>query len=139
MTAYVVDSSVAVKWYVPEVHAESAVNLLDGGYELHGPDLLLPEFGNSLWKKFWRKELTDKEVKSILSAFAAVPLQIHSSQEIIEAAVEISLKTGRTVYGSLYLALAVALSCSLVTADERLFNSLQSSPFATHIQHVKQF
>ena len=139
MTAYVVDSSVAVKWYVPETHSESAVNLLDEGHELHAPDLLRPEFGNTLWKKFQRKELTEKEVKSILVAFAAVPLQIHSSQEIFEAAVEISLKTSRTVYDSLYVALAVALNLNLVTADERLFNSLQSSPFANHIQHVKQF
>jgi predicted nucleic acid-binding protein len=138
VTTYVVDSSVAVKWYVPEVHADSAVRLLDEGYELHAPDLLLPELGNILWKKNRRNELTEKEVKSILGAFAAVPIRIHPSREILEAAVEISLKTARTVYDSFYLALAIGLSCSLVTADDRLFNSLQSSPFAASIQHVKQ-
>jgi predicted nucleic acid-binding protein len=123
---------------VPEVHAVNAVRLLNEGNELHAPDLLLPELGNILWKKSRRNELTEKEVKSILSTFARVPIRIHASREILEAAVEISLKTARTVYDSLYPALAIGLSCSLITADDRLFKALQSSPFATSIQHVKK-
>ena len=48
------DASVAIKWYVPEVHSEIAACLLDGTHELIAPDLLLPEFGNIVWKKVQR-------------------------------------------------------------------------------------
>jgi predicted nucleic acid-binding protein len=69
---------------VPETHSESAATLLDEGNELHAPDLLPAEFGNSLWKKWRRGELTDSEVRSIAEAFPAVPLQIHSSVTLLE-------------------------------------------------------
>ena len=34
----VVDASVAVKWYVPEIHSARAERLLDQANELHAPD-----------------------------------------------------------------------------------------------------
>ncbi len=45
-------------------------------------------------------------------------------------ALQIALKTGRSAYGSMYLALAEALSTRVVTADRRLYNALQNGPFA---------
>lgn len=136
MTLAVIDSSVAVKWYVPEIHSLPASRFLDETYELHAPDLLWAEFGNVLWKKAGRGELTHREVNSIARAITTVPLQIHSSHNLLEAAVEIALDQSRTVYDSLYLALAVGLDCPFVTADDRLFNALQDSALASHVQHV---
>src|SRR5688572_19818269 len=46
LTTAVIDSSVAVKWFVPEVLSEQAAHLLDGSWELVAPDLLFPECGN---------------------------------------------------------------------------------------------
>ena len=54
----------------------------------------------------------------------------------LAGALEIAMQMGRTVYNSLYLALAVAEGCPLVTADERLFNSLQGTPLAAHVLWV---
>jgi len=136
MKVYVVDASVAVKWYLPEVHAEPAARLLAEEYELHAPDLLLPEFGNILWKKFMRGELSQAEVRSIAKALAVVPLRIHASQPLLEGAVELALRTSRTVYDCLYLALAIHLGCALVTADDRLHNALQASSLSSYIRHL---
>ena len=136
MTVYVIDSSVAVKWYVPETHSDSAATLLDESHELVAPDLLPAEFGNALWKKCRRGELTDVEVRSIVQALPAVPLQMYSSLTLLEGAVEIALRTARSVYDCLYVALAVALDTTLVTADTHLLEGLRESRLAPYAQHV---
>lgn len=138
MSICVVDCSVALKWYVPEPHAESASQLLDGSHELHAPDLLLPEFGNCLWKKVRLGELTANESRTILRALETLPLEIHSSEPLLEAALELALHTARTIYDSLYIALAMLLDCSFVTADQRLVGALSRSSLSVDVRHVAQ-
>jgi predicted nucleic acid-binding protein len=48
LTGFVVDASVALKWFLPEVHSDAAARLLREGYRLHAPDLIRAEFGNVL-------------------------------------------------------------------------------------------
>jgi predicted nucleic acid-binding protein len=55
---YVVDSSVAVKWVVPEVLSDEADRILAGDDPLIAPDLLQVEAANALWKKAARKEIS---------------------------------------------------------------------------------
>jgi len=136
VSLYIIDCSVAVKWYVPETHSQAAVALLDESHELHAPELLLAEFGNTLWKKRRRGELTEAEVRSILQAFWMVPLEIHSLDTLVEGAVELALQTERTVYDSLYVALALLLDGPVVTADESLITGLQTAGFPGAVQHV---
>jgi predicted nucleic acid-binding protein len=137
--ACVVDCSVALKWYIPEPHAESAGQLLDGSHELHAPDLLLPEFGNCLWKKVRLGELTENETRSVLRALAKVPLEIHSSELLVEAALEIALHAARTVYDSLYVALSILLDCPFVTADQRLLSALRASCPSAEVHYIAQY
>jgi predicted nucleic acid-binding protein len=59
-----------------------------------------------------------------------VPLITHAVVPLLEPAYEIAVVTGRTVYDGVYLALASALGCRLVTADRKLYNALQGGPFA---------
>jgi predicted nucleic acid-binding protein len=47
-----------------------------------------------------------------------------SSQDLLEEAFSIAATFDRTVYDSLYVALAVRLKSEFVTADERLANAL---------------
>ncbi len=138
MSVWVVDCSVALKWYVPEQHSQSASRLLDGQQELHAPDLLLPEFGNCLWKKCRLGELPETESRSILPALGKVPIRIHSSEVLLEAALELALHTARTVYDSLYIALAMLLDCPFVTADQRLFSAPRRSGLSADIRDVTQ-
>ena len=60
-------------------------------------------------------------------------LVVHPSAPLLEAALDIALRIGRTVYDSLYMALAVQLDCRLVTADEKLYNALKNEPLGTRI------
>ncbi len=136
MSVFVVEPSVAVKWYVPESHAQSAVKLLDDRSQLHAPDLLFPEFANTLLKKQRRGELKPEEISSILTALETVPLEIHSSQLLLEGAIELAASTGRTVYDSLYVALALLLDCPVVTADEQLVSAMTRADLSSSVQHV---
>jgi predicted nucleic acid-binding protein len=138
VSLYVVDASVAIKWYIPEAHSEVASGLLDPDNELCATDLLSAEFGNVLRKKHRRRELTEAEVTSIVRALAGVPLEIYSSLELLEAALEIAMQTERTVYDSLYVALAVALDRTLVTADGPLVGALRETPLAGYVKHIRE-
>lgn len=139
MTALVVDSSVAVKWFIPEVLSEQAARILDDSYELMAPDLLISEFANVLWKKIRRGEIETSEAREILAAFRRVPLEIHPGRELVEAALEIAVAQGRTAYDALYVALAVGQDCPLVTADDRLARAFATGPWAAHVRALSAF
>jgi len=133
LSLYVVDANVVAKWFVPERLSDLAVRLLDEDHELAAPDLLWPELGNVLGKKSRAAELTARDAGRIVQALERMPLTVFPSRLVLEAALEIALGTGRTVSDCVYLALAVALECRLITADERLVNALADTPFAANV------
>ena len=76
----VVDASVLIKFYVPEILSDRAERLLarveEKEIDLLAPDLIYPEAGNILWKKQHPKELTRPEVEEIADAILFLPLKI---------------------------------------------------------------
>jgi len=136
LSLYVVDANVVAKWFVPERLSDEAARLLDDRHELVSPDLLWPELGNVLWKKARAGQLTGREAARIVQALDEFPLTVFPSRLVLQGALEIALGTGRSVYDGVYVALAVALECPLVTADERLVNALAGGPLAPHVVWV---
>ena len=67
----IVDASVAIQWFVPEIHADAARRLLREGMTLLAPDLIWAEVANALWRKWREKELGAEAVEGILTTFAA--------------------------------------------------------------------
>ena len=130
---YVVDASVAVKWYVPENHSTEAERLLDPAHDLHAPDLIVPEFGNILWKKVGRGELTLVQARRIVEVFVALPLFKYQTSPLLEPALEGATQTAQTVYDWTYLALAISLDCAMVTADEKFYLALGNGPLGRHL------
>ncbi len=120
MTRFVVDASVAVKWFLPE----SALLLLRSGYNLLAPDLLWAEVGNILWKRWRRNELPQETAYAILRDLRRLPIQIRPCDELAETAWSIATLRDRSFYDSLYLALGAQEECSMVTADGKLYNAL---------------
>jgi predicted nucleic acid-binding protein len=51
MSLYVVDASIAIKLYVPEVHSAEAIRFFSDGHELIVPEFMLAEVANIVWKK----------------------------------------------------------------------------------------
>ena len=133
----VVDASVAVKWFVPENDSAEALRLLDARFRRHIPVLLHTEVGQTIWKKIYlQKEIEAADSRSILRGLMAAALELHAVTPLLEPAFDIALATGRTVYDSIYLALATALGCKFVTADQKLHNALRNGPFAADVLWV---
>ena len=130
MNTVVVDASVAAKWFLPEPDAATAVRLLDGRRRLAAPDLIYCEVGNIVWKLRTRDLLSADEASQMVEHFLAMPLEIHDSASLLASALEIAASTKRTVYDSLYLALAIELGATVITADHRWVNALAGGPFA---------
>ncbi len=125
----VVDASVAVKWFVPEIHAGAARRLLREGNVLLAPDLIWSEVANALWRKWRDTELAAEDVEGILNDFRRYPLRICSGELLYDVAWPVARASGRTFYDSLYLALAMSNGCPLVTADSRFYNAIKETPW----------
>lgn len=138
MRLLVVDASVVVKWLLPEIRSEAAKRLLADELQLWAPDLVWAEVGNVLWKRWRRGELPGDVVAPLLRDFRRFPLSIHPSDPLFEAAWEVAHALDRSFYDSLYLALAAALDCPLVTADLKLWNALQGGLARTSLLWVEE-
>ena len=115
MTRLVVDASVVVKWFVPEVHAGAARGLLREGFVLFSPDLLRAEVGNVMWKKWRRDELSAETVEGILRDLDVLALSIETSEPLMGTAWDVARRYDRSFYDGLYVALAERARCPLVT------------------------
>ena len=129
----VVDASVAVKWFVPEIFETEATRLLESDVELHAPELILPEFSNIIWKKIRLRQVSNDIANEILGAFLRTPVTLHSHRHTALSALVGAVMSGQTVYDWTYLSLALALSCELVTADRHFYNALQSTSMRRHL------
>ena len=136
MIPVVVDASVAVKWFVPEIHAGRAASLLGGRFQLLAPDLLLAEAANTIWKKAARGELSEAEARQLVTAICETPIEMTPSRDIVAPAYEIAIRFGRTVYDSLYVALAVARECLLVTGDAKLVGALAGGQLGRYVRDI---
>ena len=138
MSVFVVDASVVVKWFVPEIHSDAARRLLALPHEYIAPDLLFAETANTIWKKIRRKELTAEEGKQLVADIGRIAVETVSCRALAEDAHVLANATGRTVYDSMYVALAEKRGS--ITADNRLEAALRNVPaVAGHIQLVQTF
>lgn len=131
MTAYILDASVAAKWFLPaagETLVDEALELFqafaEGEVKLSVPDLFWPEFGNIMWNAARLGRMTDDTAAAAVETMAELKLQTSPSLPLLSEAFSIASTFQRTVYDSIYVAQAVASNRPLVTADERLANAL---------------
>ena len=128
MQDLVVDSSVVIKWIVPQAYSEKAEEVLvayqAGELRLLAPDLLNAEVGNILGKYHRFQGLTKRDVQEALEAFKDLDWSIVPSNLLLDDALNLAIDYRRTVYDSLFVALAIREGCQLITADERLVNAV---------------
>jgi predicted nucleic acid-binding protein len=138
MSLYVVDSSVVIKWYVPEVLSADALRVRDGNMLLHAPDFLDVELAAIAWKKIRRGTMTRTVADGVLTDLAGLgTITRHPTGPLVAAAFDLADRTNRTVYDCLYLALAARLGGLMVTADDKLANSLAGTPWAASIAKIQ--
>jgi predicted nucleic acid-binding protein len=134
----VVDTSVAIKWFVKETGRERAIRLLDAP-ERHAPDLIVAELGNVAWKKAIRGEVTGEQARFICASIRRYFSVLHRSELLIARAIEIALQLRHPVYDCLYLACAERARVRLVTADEQLLVALDDTALTSIAVHLDAF
>ena len=140
MSVFVVDASVVLKWFVPEIHSDAARRLLAATHQFLSPDLLFPEVGNAIWKKVRRGELTAEEGRRLAADISSVAVETVSTRGLMIDGHALAVTTGLSVYDAMYLALAIRLKTDLVTADDRLSRTVAAHPMtATHVRLLQTF
>jgi predicted nucleic acid-binding protein len=136
VSVIVVDASVGVKWFLPEVYATEARQWRNGPDELHTLTFFFDlEIANILWKKIQRGEITRSDADLILGQLSAPPLPRHSEEPLLPSAFDLAIRTQRTVYDCLYVALAVQLAGRMVTADQERRGRRTSAGLETRRVH----
>jgi len=131
LITFVVDASVALKWCLPGEAEDlifEAKELLDS-FARQEVDFIVPglfwvEIGNALWKLCRRNRLSRTSAASALTMLNTLEIPTIASPRLVPHALELASQYDRTVYDSLYVALAIESSIELITADERLANAV---------------
>ncbi len=137
MSGYVVDASVVIKWFIPEIHSEAALQARRLRQRLHVPNFMALELGNVVAKKIRRRELTRADGKTILKELRDLPLQRHVDERLFPAAYELAVDTRRSLYDCLYLALAEAVDGRMVTADRKFYDALARGSYGRRLLWVE--
>jgi len=124
MSLFVIDASVAAKWFLPrenEALVPAALEILElyrnQKLKLVVPDVFWAEFANVFWKAVRQGRITKPEAEVALSVLMATKLPTISSLTLLSTAFSIATTHDRAVYDSLYVALAVIFKATLITAD----------------------
>jgi predicted nucleic acid-binding protein len=129
MTDLVIDSGVAIKWYVDEAYSPEARRLLaaygSGALTLLAPDFIYVEINNIMWKKQTFQGFNPQDAQDIVQRFRVRQLfKLTAGTALLDDAYQLAVTYRRTVYDSLYLALSLRAGCQFVTADEKLVNAV---------------
>src|SRR6516162_8430929 len=131
---YVVDSNVALKWVLAEADSGRAIRLRDeyakGVHELLAPDIFPSEIANGLASAERQKRIQTGDSAIFLNDILTAAPLLDPSPPLLIRAMEIAIVTKQAVYDCIYLALAEAEGCELVTADDQFARSLRAAyPF----------
>jgi len=120
--AYIIDSSIAVKWFSQEAGTEAALvlreNAFSGKCRLEAPDLLLFELADALR---FNSCFNADDVKLALGSILNMGISFHPAEgPLLSRAVDLAFRYRMTVYDGCFIALADIRGLTLITADEKL-------------------
>lgn len=123
---FVIDASVAVKWYVNEELRDKALRIredfLSEVIDLEAPSLILYEVGNAIRH---HPGATEHECAIAVKELRNLGIAIRELDDAaLSAAAKIAFDEKLTFYDAAYLSLAKTIEATLVTADKELHNQL---------------
>ncbi len=139
MNDVILDASVVTKCLVTETDSDLAIALSMQDLNRLAPDFLLIECANATWKKVRRKQLNQLQANQILTALNLLPITLVPSRHIVGAAMVVAMELDRSVYDSLYIALAMAKKSYVITADRNLYNSVSRSALRSYVRYLGDY
>jgi predicted nucleic acid-binding protein len=119
MIRRVLDTGVAISWYLPESFSPVAKRwqrlLLDGEAELYVPSLQYWEFANVLRTYVRRHALDADTAGEIYELHLEAPLLLIEPDKA--SVLDVALKYDATVYDAVYVALSIEHQIPLLTAE----------------------
>jgi predicted nucleic acid-binding protein len=119
MTAYVLDTSVAIAWYLPEVFTDAArtwqSKLMAGEVTFHVPTLHYWEIANVLRSHVRRGQINLELATDIWDVHLDAALQ--TTDPAVDEVFATALEYDATAYDAVYIALANQLDLRLLTAE----------------------
>ena len=128
MKKFVIDTSVAVKWFSRvEEDTENALQLrqkmFNGLCYIIVPDLMIYELANALKHNPY---FTKKNVSSALDSILDMGLDIREPDgSVMTIAIEIAYKYDVTVYDAYFIALSQVEKSPFITADYKFINRIK--------------
>jgi predicted nucleic acid-binding protein len=127
--AYVLDASIAVKWYLDdEEHNLESLEILRrykaGEVRLIAPDHIRYEVANAISRSVTNKRVRSSEGQDAIADFLGWSIPGISSNMLVFAGYDIARQFGCAFYDGLYVGLAELTGWPLVHADKRLRNTL---------------
>jgi predicted nucleic acid-binding protein len=131
---YVLDASAALCWVLPRPFSAKALRLRDDHrakiHQLIAPAHFPHEIASGLTKAERQKLIPVGDARKLVEDVLRAAPVLHATGPLFYRAVDISSQSRSGYYDCLYVALAEREGCELLTADERLRNSLgQQFPF----------
>ncbi|MBS0204917.1 MAG: type II toxin-antitoxin system VapC family toxin [Planctomycetes bacterium] len=135
MTLFVLDTSVALKWILPEPDSPQALAFQDDVrnaiHEIIAPDVFAEEVAHVLTKAERKKVVPVGDAATHLRNILRNGPTLHPFLPLLPRAVEISSATRTAVTDCLFVALAEREGCEVLTADARMLNNLPGYPIVS--------
>ncbi|MCL1469263.1 type II toxin-antitoxin system VapC family toxin [Argonema antarcticum] len=125
-TAYVVDASVVIKYFLTETYTPEVRVLvagMSGDNRLYIPEFCPIECVNVLWSNVRFRGLIQTDAEQFVIDLLDLPFQIVPVKNLLPRALQIGLTHQLAVYDSLYIALALDMGFPLITVDDKQLNA----------------
>ena len=141
MKRIVIDASVALKWFLrDEKYGDRAMGLLDrfvrGELDLAAPSLMVYEVINGLVIAQRKGRIAEERVLASISGFINLGIAFLDVTGLEARVLHFCRVYDRSAYDASYLAIAEQQSLSLVTGDERLYNSTKAKGKAAWVKWI---
>ncbi len=133
---YVVDASIATKWFVDQTLSDIAERVQTSRRPLLAPQLLIAEVTDALRKHVRVRDITISHASTALQSLPSWFAEIVPMEGLSSAALAIAGRLEHSAYDCFYLALAESRSASLVTADARLVYRVARSKYRSRVIHL---
>ncbi len=130
---FVVDTSVALKWFLAEADSAAAERLLVGDLELLAPDFLLLEVAKGLRRRQHSGVISEADVTRAIADLPRTFADLLPARPVIEPALKFSQVIDHSVYDCIFLAVSLMRGAPLITADAAFVAKLAGTHYAQNV------
>lgn len=141
MMEYVIDTSVAVKWFSKdendsEIALQLRQQMLDGHCSMIAPDLLIYELTNALR---YNPNFTNKDVNAALDSIFNMSIDIKNvDASVVVRAIDIAFRFNVTVYDAYFMALSQIEKKHFLTADYKFIERIKGFKGIVKLSDIKK-